>query len=444
MRRTILFALAALLILGVRPVPAAVFDPTVFTLDNGLQVVVIENHRAPVVTQMVWYRVGAADEPPGTSGIAHFLEHLMFRGTENYAGGEFSEIVARLGGNENAYTTQDATAYFQSVAVDHLETVMELEADRMANLKLSEATVLAERDVIVEERHMRIDNDPGSRLWEMVKASLFLHHPYGTPTIGWGHEIEKLSPADARDFYDRWYRPNNAILIVAGDVTPDQVRTLAEKYYGPIPAGEVAERVRLEEPVQTAPRRVVLESADVEQPSWSRTYLAPSYRTASGNEAYALQVLAEIFGAGSTSRLYRGLVVDQKIAAFAGADYAPTSYDLGTFNLYAVPVPSTDMATVEAAIDAAISALLADGVTQDEVTRAIGRLQAEAIKARDSLAGPAHLIGHSLVAGQTIEDIEAWPERIGTVTVEDVTAAARALFDIDRSVTGLLLAKPAS
>ena len=444
MPRLILAALLALLPLAAQPAFAKVFEPTVFTLDNGLEVVVIENHRAPVVTQMVWYRVGSADEDRGVSGIAHFLEHLMFRGTDNLAPGEFSEIVARLGGDENAYTTPDATAYFQSVAVEQLDTVMGLEADRMQNLKLNDDIVLAERDVIIEERHQRIDNDPGSRLQEMLRATLFLHHPYGTPTIGWGNEMSQLTPDDARAFYDKWYRPNNAILVVAGDVTPDQVRALAEKHFGPIPSGEVPERVRLVEPEQTAPRRVVLESADVEQPSWTRSYLADSYRTASSNQAYALQVLAEIIGENETSRLYRDLVVQRGVAAFAGASYSPTNYDLGTFTLYAVPVPNGDMDAVESAMDEAIAKLLADGVTEAEVTRAIHRLQAEAIKARDSLAGPAHLIGGALVAGQTIEDVEAWPDRIGAVTVAEVNEAARGVFDIDRSVTGLLLAKPAS
>lgn len=444
MSRLILAALVALLPLAAQQAAAKVFEPTVFTLENGLEIVVIENHRAPVVTQMVWYRVGSADEDRGVSGIAHFLEHLMFRGTDNLAPGEFSEIVARLGGDENAYTTPDATAYFQSVAVEQLDTVMGLEADRMVNLKLDNDIVLAERDVIIEERHQRIDNDPGSRLSEMLRASLFLHHPYGTPTIGWGNEMSALTPEDARAFYDRWYRPNNAILVVAGDVTPEQVRTLAEKHFGSIPRGDVPERVRLVEPEQTAPRRVVLESADVEQPSWTRSYLADSYRTASGNQAYALQVLAEIIGENETSRLYRDLVVQRSVAAFAGASYSPSNYDLATFTLYAVPVPNGDMAAVESAMDEAVAKLLADGVTEAEVTRAIHRLQAEAIKARDSLAGPAHLIGGALVAGQTIEDIEAWPDRIGAVTVADVNEAARALFDIDRSVTGLLLAKPAS
>ena len=444
MRNLFAVCLIAACAMHASPVAASVFEPTVFTLDNGLEVVVIENHSAPVVTNMVWYRVGSADEEPGVSGIAHFLEHLMFRGTDTRAPGEFSQIVARLGGEENAFTSPDATAYYQSVAAEHLETVMALEADRMANLRLDEPIVLAERDVIIEERNQRIENDPGSRLWEMLRAALYLHHPYGTPTIGWAHEMSKLTPDDARRFYDTWYRPNNAILVVAGDVTPDQVRALAEKYFGPIPPGDLPPRHRVTEPVHSAPHRVVLESADVEQPSWTRLYLAPSYRTAEGNEAYALEVLAEIIGEGSTSRLYQDLVVDRSIAAYAGASYSPDLYDLSSFTIHAVPVPGGDMAAVEAAIDAAIAQLIDSGVTEDEVTRAIARLQAEAIKARDSISGPAHLVGRALAAGESIEDIETWPDRIGAVTVADVNNAARHLFDINQSATGLLLAKPAS
>jgi zinc protease len=314
----------------------------------------------------------------------------------------------------------------------------------MVNLLLSDPIVLAERDVIIEERHQRVDNDPGSRLTEMMRASLYLHHPYGTPIIGWEHEMSALSPDDARAFYDKWYAPNNAILIVSGDVTPAQVRAMAEEHYGPISAGDQAERVRLVEPNQTAPRRVVLASADVEQPSWSRLYLAPSYRAGATEHAYALQVLAEIVGESTTSRLYRDLVIERKIAAFAGAGYTPSTYDLGYFSFYVVPMPDADMSEIETAIDTSIAELLESGVTDAEVAQAIHRLQASAIKARDSLAGPAQLIGRALTTGQTVDDIESWPDRIGAVTAEAVLAAARDVFVLERSVTGLLLAKPAS
>jgi zinc protease len=435
---------AAFTLAGAAPMRAAVFNPETFTLDNGLQVVVVPNHRAPVVAHMVWYRVGAADEPLGKSGIAHFLEHLMFKGTKTVPPGAFSDTVARLGGNENAFTAQDYTAYFQAVAVEHLETVMRLEADRMANLVLTDEAVLPERDVILEERRSRIGNDPGAELGEMTRATLFLHHPYRIPIIGWENEIRRLTTEDAVDFYETWYAPNNAIVVISGDVTAEEVRPMAERTYGKLARRPVPDRARVEEPAQTAPRRVVLESPRVEQPSWSRLYLAPSYNRAEDGEAYALEVLAEILGGGPTSRLYRRLVVEDQVAAGAGAYYSGDALDLGTFGFYATPRPDGDVEAVEAAVEAEIEHLLKDGVSADEVESAKRRLQAGAIKARDSLFGPARAIGAALTTGGTIAEIEAWPERIGAVTAEQVHAAARAVLRPESSVTGVLLPEPTS
>ncbi|MGH6929019.1 MAG: M16 family metallopeptidase, partial [Dongiaceae bacterium] len=309
------------------PAAAAVFNPSTITLDNGLQVVVIENHRAPVVTHMVWYRAGAADEVPGKTGIAHFLEHLMFKGTKTVPPGAFSEMIARLGGSENAFTTQDSTAYFQSVAVEHLEEMMRLEADRMVNLVLTDDVVLPERDVILEERRQRIDNEPGSQLMEMMRASLFLNHPYRLPTIGWENEMQGLTTADAIAWHKKWYAPNNAVVVISGDVTLAQVKPLAEKYYGVLPAQTVPARHRPDEPMQFAPRRVTLEDGRVQLASWSRLYQAPSYHRGAKEHAYALEVLAEIIGGGTSSRLYRSLVVEQKVATSAGAGYDPDDLD---------------------------------------------------------------------------------------------------------------------
>jgi zinc protease len=443
-RRLCLSALFAFTLAGAGPAPAAVFNPETFTLDNGLQVVVVPNHRAPVVTHMVWYRVGAADEPLGNSGIAHFLEHLMFKGTETMPPGAFSSEVARLGGNENAFTAQDYTAYFQTVAAEHLETMMRFEADRMANLVLTDEQVLPERQVILEERRQRVDNDPGSQLGEMMRASLFLHHPYGTPIIGWENEMRGLTTADALAFYEKWYTPNNAIVVISGDVTAEEVRPMAERTYGQVARRAVPERKRVEEPTQTAPRRVVLESAQVQQPSWSRLYLAPSYNRDTENAAYALEVLAEILGDGPPGRLYRSLVVEDKVATSAGAYYSGDAFDLGTFGFYGSPLPGAEIEPVEAAIDAAVDRLLKEGVTEAEVEAAKGRLQAGAVKARDSLFGPARTFGAALTTGSTIEDVESWPERIGAVTVEQVNEAARAVLTPETSVTGLLLPKPTS
>jgi len=421
---------------------AAVFNPSTITLANGLQVVVIENHRAPVVTHMVWYKVGAADEVPGKTGIAHFHEHLMFKGTKTVPPGAFSAMVARLGGNENAFTTQDYTAYYQSVSVDHLEEMMKLEADRMQNLVLTDDVVLPERNVIIEERRQRIDNDPGAQLGEMMRASLFLNHPYRMPTIGWKNEMEGLTTADAIAWHQKWYVPNNAIVVISGDVTMDQVRPLAEKYYGAIPAQQLAPRVRPDEPAQFAPRRVTMQDARVELASWTRQYESPSYHRGAKEHAYALEVLSEILGGDTSSRLYRGLLIDQKVATSAGSSYDGDNVDLSVFSLYAAAPPGgglPEIDAIEKAVDAQIGKLLKDGVTADEVSRAKAVLQAEAVKARDSLSGPARMVGTALATGSTVADVEAWPDRIGAVTVDDVNAAAKAVFDIDYSVTGILL-----
>jgi zinc protease len=438
-RTRISAALAVLIIASAGLAQAKVFDPRTFTLANGLQVVVVENHRAPVVTHMVWYRCGAADEKPGKTGIAHFLEHLMFKGTKTMPPGAFSAQVARYGGDENAFTSSDYTAYFQSVAVERLEDVMRLEADRMANLVLTDKEVLPERDVILEERRQRIDNEPGARLSEMMRAGLFLNHPYRMPIIGWENEMRGLTTADALDWYGHWYAPNNAILIIAGDVTLEQVRPLAEKYYGVIARRDVPMRDRPQEPAQWAPRRVTLESAEVKRGQWSRQYQAPSYRTGPKEDVYALELLAEILGGNTTSRLYRRLVVDGRIAASTGAYFDSDTYDHGTFGFYAVPLPGSDAATVEKVIDEELARLLRDGVSDAELAAAKKALLSDAIKARDSIAGPARIIGASLSTGSTIEDIEAWPDRIQAVTTDQVKIAAANVLRINYSVTGTLL-----
>ncbi len=441
----IFIAASIVFIAGVAFVPAqaGVFNPEAFTLENGLQVVVIPNHRSPVVSQMVWYKVGSADDPPGKSGVAHLLEHLMFKGTNVMAPGEYSKILARNGGRENAFTSNDTTAYYQVVAVDRLELVMKLEADRMVNLVLTDADVLPERNVVVEERRARTDNNPAALLDEQMSAALYLNHPYRIPVIGWKHELESLTTEDVLAFYRRNYAPNNAILIVSGDITAEKLRPLAEKYYGPIPARKVAKRVRLKEPPHRAARRVQLRSPQVREPRWGRDYLAPSFASGEKQHAYALEVLNDILAGGATSRLYRSLVVEQKIAVSAGASYDGDAYDLGTFSFYGQPAAGIGMDRFEAAMDAEIAKLLGSGVTINEVKRAKKRLLAGAIYARDSLRRGARVIGTALTSGQTIDDVETWPEHIKAVTRDRVNEAARAVFKISNSVTGLLLPEKA-
>lgn len=431
--------LAVALLFVPRPAAAAVFDPETVTLQNGMQVVVVNNDRAPVVTHMVWYRAGAMDEPAGRTGVAHLLEHLMFKGTKRFPDGQFSEIVARNGGRENAFTGQDYTGYFQSVAADRLELMMELESDRMTNLILSQEDIDTEREVVLEERRSRVENDPSARLSEQTNAAMYMSHPYRNPVIGWAYELKSIGRDDLERFYRSWYAPNNAVLVVVGDVTMAEVLPLAQKYYGRIPARELPQRIDWQEPPASAAREVTLRDPQVRQPSWSRRFPAPGYVYGDAQQAYALEVLSEIVGGSTTSRIYRELVVEQGIAAGAGAWYSPTGRGPSEFAFYGSPVPGGDLAAIETAIAAEIDRLLREGVTAEEVDRAKRRLRAEAVYARDSLRAPAQILGSRLVIGMSVEDIESWPDRIGAVTVDEVNAAARAILSNPAAVTARLL-----
>ena len=421
------------------PAAAGVFNPVGFKLDNGLEVVVLENSRAPIVMQMVWYRVGAADERPGEVGLAHLVEHLMFRGTKSLGPGEFSRIVARIGGRDNAFTSYDYSAYFQRVAAHELETVMRIEADRMRNLALSDGVVMPEREVVLEERRSRTDNRPAAQLRERMRRLLYLNHPYGRPVIGWETEIRQLTTDKALAFYRRHYVPENAMLIVAGDVTPDRVEELAREHYGPIPSRAAPARERGREPPHLAPRRVTLTSERVRQPSWSRLYLVPDFK----DRLHALEIFAELLGGGSTSRLYRRLVVERGLAAGAGAWFSGDSRDYAEFGLYATPRPGGDVEALETALAEELEAALEDGFEAQDVRRAKRLMASAAVYARDGLRAGPMAIGRAFAVGRTIEDVESWPDRIAAVTGPEVMSAARKALDLSRSVTGVLLpAKP--
>ncbi len=437
-RAFFVLALAALMPAFAGGAAAGVFNPETFTLANGMTVVVVPNHRVPVVTHMVWYKVGSADEGQGESGIAHFLEHLMFKGTRKRAPGEFSKILARNGGRENAFTSTDYTAYHQTIAVDRLEPIMEMEADRMTNLMLDDRAVETEKQVVLEERRSRTDNNPSAVLHEQVNAALYLNYPYRRPVIGWEHEIRALNREAVLRFYKRWYAPNNAVLVVAGDITAAKLKPMAEKYYGAIPAAPAIARERPSEPPQRAARRVAYTDARVRQPSWSRYFLAPSLKSGDTRHAYPLEVLSDILG-GASGRLYRSLVVDRKIAVSAGSSYGADDLGPSRFAIYASPQPDVTMDKLEASVDAEIAKLLADGVTESEVARAKKRMRAQAVYARDSMRTGARVLGAALASGLTIDDVESWPERIGAVTVEQINAAARAVLQDGLSVTALLL-----
>jgi len=418
---------------------AAVPEAAHFTLANGLEMVVVPDHRTPVVTHMAWYKVGSADETPGKSGLAHFLEHLMFKGTAKNPEGRFSQTVAALGGQENAFTTSDYTGYFQRIAKEHLEKMMALEADRMTGLVLSDANVVPELKVVLEEYNMRVANSPDARLGEQIAAALYLNSPYGRPVIGWRHEIEKLTREDALAFYRRFYTPNNAVVVIAGDVTAEEVKALAEKTYAKVPrVADIKPRARPHEPPPVSPRTVTLADPRVAQPSLQRSYLVPSYAT-SRDDAKALEVLAHILGSGQTSRLYRALVVDQHVATNAGGFYQGSSLDDTRFGVYAIPQPGIGFPAVEAAIDDVIAEVVKDGVRPEELERAKTRMIADAVYAQDNQAALARWYGVSLTTGTTVDDVKAWPDYIRSVTAEQVRDAARTWLDRRRSVTDYLV-----
>lgn len=434
------------LALALLATPAAWADQvTTFTLKNGMQAVVIEDHRAPVVTHMVWYRAGSADEKRGTSGIAHFLEHLMFKGTKTLAPGEFSKTVEALGGNDNAFTGNDQTAYYQRLAADRLDVVMKMEADRMRNLILSEDDVATERQVILEERAQRIDSSPEALFSEQMDAAQYLNHPYGTPIIGWRQEMQQLSRQNALDWYQHYYAPNNATLIVAGDVDPAKVKAMAETWYGPLkPSEGIADRIRPQEPPQLAERRMSFSDPNISQPYITRSYLAPERNSGAQEQAAALSFLSALLGGNpQTSLLSRALIFDQKIAIAAGASYDGTSLDPTTFSVYVVPAPGVKLANAEAAMDKVLADLLEKGIDKAQFDRLKTQLRADLIYRKDDVSSLAEDYGAALTTSLTVEDVQAWPDVLQAVTEEDVIKAARAVLDRRHSVTGWAMTKGA-
>ncbi len=416
-------------------------EVTNYTLDNGMEVVVIEDHRAPVVSHMVWYRTGSADEPVGASGVAHFLEHLLFKATENLESGELSATVAANGGSDNAFTSYDYTAYYQRVASDRLELMMSMESDRMNNLRLTEDDIETERQVIIEERNQRTENSPGALAREQMRAAQYLNHRYGVPIIGWKHEMLELSLEDALDFYDLYYSPNNAILIVAGDVQPDAVLALAEKYYGVIPAeDQLPERLRPAEPPQTAERRLVYEDPRVSQPYVTRSYLAPERDAGAQEEAAALVYLAELLGGSPfTSALGVALQFDTQTAVYSSAFYSAGSLDDTTFGVVVVPAQGVTLQQGEAAMDQVIADFLANDIDPEQMERLRTQLRASEIFAKDNVEGLARRYGAGLTQGLEIQDIQDWPEILQNVTAADVKAAAERVFDRNQSVTAFVV-----
>lgn len=413
---------------------------THFTLDNGMDVVVVEDHRAPAVQQMVWYRAGSADEPKGASGVAHFLEHLLFKATDKMEAGEFSATVAANGGRDNAFTSYDYTAYFQRVAADRLELMMQMESDRMKNIRLTPENIRTERDVILEERNQRTDSNPGALFNEQMNAVQYLNHRYGTPVIGWRHEMEELDLDDALSFYETYYSPNNAILVVSGDVEPEEVRHLAESYYGVIPANpDLPERIRTQEPPQTAERRMIFRDARVAQPYVSRSYLAPERDPGAQEKAAALTILAEILGGGTTSFLVDKLQFETQVVTYTGAFYRGKSLDDTSFDVVVVPAAGVTLQEAEDAMDAAIRNFMETEIDPAQLERIKYQIRANQIYARDNAEGVANRYGSALAIGLSVQDVQDWPNVLDAVTADDIMQAASEVFDIRRSVTGWLM-----
>lgn len=416
-------------------------DVTHFTLDNGLEVVVITDARAPVATHMLWYKAGSADEPQGKSGVAHFLEHLMFKATDTLDAGEFSSTVAANGGSDNAFTSYDYTGYFQRVAADRLGLMMQMEANRMNNLALTDEDIRTEGAVIIEERNQRTENSPGALAGEQFRAAQFLNHRYGVPIIGWMHEMSALTMADVQAFYASHYAPNNAILVVAGDVTPDEVRRLAETHYGPLPAEDIAPRNRPAEPPQRGERRIIYDDPRVSQPYLVRSYLAPERDPGAQEKAAALVYLAELLGGSSfTSDLGRALQFDSQTALYTAASYSGNALDDVTFSIVVAPSPDVSLSEAEAAMDQVIADFLTGEIADDRMESIRTQLRASEIYARDDTGGIARRYGAALTQGLTVADVQAWPELLQAVSADQVKAVAAELFDIDRAVTGWVVA----
>ncbi|MCH2036969.1 MAG: insulinase family protein [Rickettsiales bacterium] len=438
-QKSIITFIALYVLLGMSPSSSHATSPdNLFTLDNGLTVYVVQNHKVPAVSHSIWYRVGGIDEPIGKSGIAQFFEHLMFKGTETVASGEFSKVVTRNGGNDNAFTTYDLTAYYQNIASDKLGLVMKMEADRMTNLTLEPREVTTERDVVLEERRTRIDRHPRNILLEQMRASLFLRHPYRRPLIGWQSDIKDLDTQDALAFYKQHYAPNNAVLIVSGDVTVEEVKELAQKYYGVIPARELKPREFPAEPSHSVPRTLIYEDAKIRKPELISFYLAPSLNYGEQKHVYALELLARILGGSQTSRLYQELVVDKQLAASAETGYNGLAIGPAIFSLYLLPNDGVSLEQLQAEFNRIVQEMIEQGITEDETRRSKNVLKSEAIYAKEGLQRIGHIYGSVLARGISVDYIDQWEDNIESVTEEDLIRAAKHVIQEQHSVTGIL------
>jgi zinc protease len=403
-----------------------VFNAETTTLPNGLQIVVIPNHRAPIVTHMLWIKAGGADEPESESGAAHFLEHLLFKGTAHQAPGEYSRRVRMMGGNDNAFTGQDFTAFFVTIAPEHLPDIMAMERERFLHSAPPPSHFASEHQVIIEERRQRTENDPLGPLQEQMNAYLYASHAYANPIIGWMKDMERLTWENTKAFKDTWYAPNNMILVVSGDVTLPQITALAKKYYGDWPRKAVPPRQRLQAPIQPAITTLTYREPRIRQPQVMMAWRTPPART-NRHLDNVLDVTEEVLSGGTSTKLYQDLVVTSKQASGISLSYSSGALDDNAVWYVGTPSAGVSNSTLQTAMITALKTA-ANTITDDDVKAAITRMQRQATLARDSVAGPAMIIGQSLSTGQTLDDVETWPQQIATVTKDDVKNAITSLF----------------
>jgi zinc protease len=408
------------------------------TLGNGLRVIVQEDHRTPVMVSQVWYRAGSMDEFNGTTGVAHVLEHMMFKGTKTVPPGEFSKKIAAAGGRENAFTSRDYTAYFQQMQKDRLELSMQLESDRMANLVLSDELFAKEIQVVMEERRLRTDDQPQSVVYERLMATAYQAHPYRRPIIGWMDDLQHMSGQDARDWYERWYAPNNATLVVAGDVNADEVIALAKRYFGVLPSRALPERKPQDEPAQVGTKRIVVK-APAQVPYLLMAWHAPTLKDwEKDTTPYALQILAGVLSGNDSARLQKSLVKTTQIAVNASAGYDAVSRGPGMFMIDATPAPGKTVAAVEQAIRAELERVKRDGISDAELARAKAQVIAGEVYQRDSLFYQAMQLGEYVTAGLPPEALARRVDQLRAVTSQAVQAAAQQwLADDQLSVASL-------
>lgn len=412
------------------------------TLDNGMRIIVQEDARAPVMVSQVWYRAGSMDEFNGTTGVAHVLEHMMFKGTKDVPPGEFSKRIAAAGGRENAFTSRDHTAYFQQMQRDRLDLSMKLEADRMANLVISDDLFAKEIQVVMEERRLRTDDQPQSVVYERLMSTAYQTHPYRRPIIGWMDDLQNMTAQDARDWYARWYAPNNATLVVAGDVKADEVIALARKYFGAIPAKVLPVRKPQTEVEQVGGKRIVVK-APAKLPYLLMAWHAPTLRDwQKDTEPYALQILMGVLSGNDSARLPKSLVKTQQVAVNASAGYDAVARGPGMVLVDATPAQGKTVADVEKAIRAEIARIQKDGISAAELARVQAQVIAADVYQRDSLFYQAMQLGEYAIAGLPPEALSKRVERLRAVTVDDVRAAAQKWLVDDRLSVATLDPQP--